>query len=215
MTNPNPPEFLLPSSGPTPADVADRDLWEEATEESLSSVQAAAEKWRTGLAAFVTIVTGGLLIEGPEAAKALSNQWRLAITLLGGGGLLLAVLGLWHALRAAAGVPARLRYEEIVARYGSFRQFRVAAAQSAAATLATARKLVGYSLALLGLSVIAWWWTPTKPTHLVEVTYGDSVVCGKLQSADNQRFIVKVAGASEVTTVLFEVVDNVYVVDEC
>lgn len=211
---PPPLRFRLPPAGPSAADVADRDLWEKSSEGSLASVQAAAEKWRTGLAAFVTLVTGGLLIKGPEAADDLTTAWRIVLTALGGGGLALAVLGLWQALRSAAGTPSSLRYEDVV-RHGSFKQYQVAAANVASSALARARTLVGLSLVLLGLTVFTWWWAPTKPTHLVKVATGTETVCGKLESADAQQLAVKPQGASKTTVVPFVKVANLYVVDEC
>ena len=102
----------LPARGPTPDQIADRERWEAMTSASMSSVQAAAERWRTGLAAFVTLITGGLLIKGPQAASDLTTGWRIVITLLAGAGLVLAVVGLWLALRAAAGAPGSVSYPE-------------------------------------------------------------------------------------------------------
>lgn len=210
-----PAPFRRPPAPPTAADVADRDLWDEAVAGSLDSVQAAAEKWRTGLAAFVTLVTGGLLVKGPEATDDLATRSLVLLTLFGGGGLLLAILGLWQALHAAAGTPAVLRYEDVVAAHGSYKQFRAEAAKAASRALATARRLVGWSLFLLGITVIAWWWTPTEPSQLVKVSVGDEVVCGKLQSADAQKIVVKPGGASRMTTIPFDDVDNIHVVGEC
>ncbi len=209
-----PSRFRLPPAGPSAADVADRDLWEKAAEGSLASVQAAAEKWRTGLAAFVTLVTSGLLLKGPEAASDLSDLWRTILTVLGGGGLALAVLGLWQALRAA-GTASKLRYEDVIGRHGSFKQYQVAAANVASSSLGRARMLVGWSLMLLGITVFAWWWAPTEPTHVVKVAYGSETVCGKLESADDQEIAVKPDGASKTTTVPFPKITNIYIVDTC
>lgn len=212
---PPPPPFRLPTSGPSLSQVADRDLWDKATDASLATVQAAAEKWRTGLAAFVTLVTSGLLIKGPEAAKDLTTEWRLAITILGGGGMLLAVLGLWQALKAAAGAPSSLRYETIVTAYGSFKQYQIASAQTAAKTLAVARRLVGWSLILLAATVIAWWWAPTEPSPVVKAQYGDKEVCGTLSSADDQTLSIKAKGTSKATEIPFAEIKNLYVTDKC
>lgn len=123
--------FRSPATGPSAAQIADRDLWDKAAEGSLASVQAAAEKWRTGLAAFVTLVTGGLLIKGPEASSDLTRCWLTVLTVTGALGLGLAVIGLWKALAAAAGTPSSLRYEDVISRHGSFRQYQVAAAAAA------------------------------------------------------------------------------------
>lgn len=215
MSAPEPPPIRLPATGPSSQEVSDRDLWEKAAEGSLASVQAAAEKWRTGLAAFVTLVTGGLLLKGPEATKDIDTGYLALLSLLGGGGLLLAVLGLWQALQAAAGSPASLRYEKVLATYGSYRQYQVAAASAASRALAWARKLVAGSLVLLGLTVLVWWWVPTPAEHFLKVAYGDKAVCGKLISADQQRYVILPDGASMKTTVDFDDVTNVYVLDDC
>ena len=72
----------LPTRAPTPDQIADRERWEAMTSASLSSVQAAAEKWRTGLAAFVTLITGGLLIKGPQAASDLVEGGRQLVAMI-------------------------------------------------------------------------------------------------------------------------------------
>ena len=212
---PAPPPFVEPDEGPSASDVADRELWDTTAAQSLTSVEAAAEKWRTGLAALVTLATGGLLVKGTAAASDIKT-WALAvITVLGSAGLALAILGLWNALAAAAGTPAAVSYDAVVEKYGSYQQFQVAAAKAAASKLANARQLVIGALIALGLTVIAWWWAPAKQTHLVKVTYGKESVCGKLMSADGQNFVVKPDGASKSTTVAFNAVGNIAVVDKC
>src|SRR6185437_12399060 len=115
---PAPPRYRKPAAGPTAESLADRARWQELSEQSLSSAQAAAEKWRAGLAAFVTLATGGLLLKGPSAASDVTTGWRIALTILALGGLLTAIAGLWLALQAAAGAPAKLNLTEVVARYG-------------------------------------------------------------------------------------------------
>ena len=63
-----------PAHGPSVDVIADRDRWEALTNTSLSSTQAAAEKWRTGLAAFVTLVTGGLAPQRTSRCDR-SHEW--------------------------------------------------------------------------------------------------------------------------------------------
>ena len=82
-----PPKYRKPATAPTAAQVADAERWAKLADSSLATTQAAAEKWRTGLAAFVTIVTGGLLIKGPEAAADIERSWLVALTLLAAAGL--------------------------------------------------------------------------------------------------------------------------------
>jgi hypothetical protein len=179
----------LPIRGPTPDQIADRERWEAMASASLSSVQAAAERWRTGLAAFVTLITGGLLIKGPQASD-LTTGWRIVITLLAGAGLALAVVGLWLALRAAAGAPGSVSYPDIVARFGGVRQFEVACARRASDALRRAKVIMACSLSLLALAIFAWWWAPARPAPAprLQISVGGSTVCGKLLSADGQQF---------------------------
>jgi len=206
-----------PAHGPTPGQVADRDRWEALTSASLTATQAAAEKWRTGLAAFVTLVTGGLLIKGPQSASDLTTGWRIALTLLTGGGLALAAAGLWMALRAAAGAPGHVGYPEMVRTYGGVRQFEVACARRASDALRWAKVTMACSLSLLALAVFAWWWAPTKvaTTPRVQITVGGRTVCGKLLSADKQRFRVEVDGETDPRTIPVNGVANVRVTLSC
>lgn len=206
-----------PAHGPTPAQVADRDRWDALTSASLTATQAAADKWRTGLAAFVTLVTGGLLIKGPQSASDLTTGWRLALTLLAGSGLALAVTGLWMALRAAAGAPGHVSYSDVVRIHGGVRQFEVACARRASDALRWAKVAMACSLSLLALAVFAWWWAPTEAatTPRVQVTVGGKTVCGTLLSADKQRFRVEVDGESDPRTIPFKGVDNVRVTLSC
>jgi hypothetical protein len=206
-----------PAQGPTPAQVADRDRWEALISASLTATQAAAEKWRTGLAAFVTLVTGGLLIKGPQSASDLTTGWRIALTLLAGGGLALAAAGLWMALRAAAGAPGHVSYPEMVRTYGGVRQFEVACARRASDALRWAKVTMACSLSLLALAVFAWWWAPIEAaaTPRVQITVGGKTVCGELLSADKQRFRLQVKGETDPRTIQFNGVDNVRVTQSC
>jgi hypothetical protein len=206
-----------PAHGPTPDQVADRDRWEALTTSSLPSVQAAAEKWRTGLAAFVTLVTGGLLLKGPQAASDLDTGWRVGITVLTGAGLALAVAGLWLALRAAAGAPGAVSYPDIVRRFGGVRQFEVACARRASDALRRAKATMAVSLSLLALAIFAWWWAPARPapTPRLQISIGDSVVCGTLLSADGGQFRMRVDGESRLRTIPFGQVSNVRVRPSC
>jgi hypothetical protein len=207
----------LPAHAPTPDQIADRERWEALTSASLSSVQTAAEKWRTGLAAFVTLVTGGLLIKGPQAASDLTTGWRIAVTLLTGAGLALAVVGLWLALRAAAGAPGSVSYPDIVRRFGGVRQFEVACARRASGALRWAKATMACSLSLLALAIFAWWWAPAQPAPAprLQISFGGSTACGKLLSADGQRFRVQVDGEAGPLSIPFNRVENVLVRSSC
>jgi hypothetical protein len=212
----DPSRFRRPTQGPSPAQIADRDRWEALTAASLATTQAAAEKWRTGLAAFVTLITGGLLIKGPQTAADLETPWRIAITILTGGGLLLAIAGLWMALRAAAGAPGRVGLPEIVANYGGVRQFEIASAQHASDALGWAKVITAAALSALALAVFASWWAPTvTATPRIQVSTHGTTVCGKLSSADGKQLRVQVDGEANPRVVRFDDVENLRVTTVC
>lgn len=213
-----PPRYRKPSAGPTAASVRDMTQWQELSEQSLASTQAAADRWRTGLAAFVTLATGGLLLKGPEAASDVTTGWRIALTILALGGLLAAIAGLWLALQAAAGTPAKLDLTEVVARYGGVRQFEVAAALTASAQLRLARFVIAGSLLLFVAAIGTWWWAPPKPAQppaLISITTPGGTVCGTLISADSGTFAVQRANTSGQVPVPFGTASNVQIVASC
>jgi hypothetical protein len=215
---PAPPKYRKPAAGPTAESLADRARWRELSEQSLSSTQEAAEKWRTGLAAFVTLATGGLLLKGPSAASDLTVGWRIALTVLALGGLLAAIAGLWLALQAAAGAPAKLNLTEVVASYGGVRQFEVACALAASAQLRLARLLVAGSLLLFVAAIGTWWWAPPgspQPPGLISVTTPRGTVCGTLISANGRAFTVQLANASGQVQVPLSAATTVQIVASC
>ncbi|MDQ3152790.1 MAG: plasmid pRiA4b ORF-3 family protein [Actinomycetota bacterium] len=75
---------------------------------SLPAVRASAEAWRSGLTAFLTLVTTEVIIKGRDTTAGLPTSWRVLVTVLIGGGLALAVAGLWRVLAAQAGTRYRL-----------------------------------------------------------------------------------------------------------
>ena len=211
---PAPPRYRKPAAGPTPESVADQARWQELSEQSLPATQAAAEKWRTGLAAFVTLATGGLLLKGPSAASDITTGWRIALTILALGGLLAAIAGLWLALQAAAGAPAKLSLTEVVARYGGIRQFEVACALAASAQLRLARLVIAGSLLLFVAAIGTWWWAPPLPA-LVSITTPAGTVCGTLISGTGSSFTVQPAHASGLVRVPLGSASNVEIVASC
>lgn len=215
---PVPPKYRKPPTGPTAENLQDRTRWQEISEQSLASTQAAAEKWRTGLAAFVTLATGGLLLKGPGAASDVTAGWRIALTILALGGLLAAIAGLWLALQAAAGTPAKLNLTEVVAKYGGVRQFEVACALTASTRLRLARFVIAGSLLLFVAAIGTWWWAPPRPAQppaLISITTPSGAICGTLISANDGAFTVQPASAPGQVRVPFSTAANVQVVASC
>jgi hypothetical protein len=210
--------YRKPDAAPTAAQVADAERWAKLADSSLATTQAAAEKWRTGLAAFVTIITGGLLIKGPEAAADVERAWLVVLTVLAATGLGGAILGLWAALSAAAGSPAEQNLSAVVRQYGGVKQFEIAAARSASRRLRVARRLVAASLVLLAATVVVWWWVPTRPESppaLVKIEHDGVATCGELKSGDGGNIVVQVDGEHDPTTIPLTKVTNIRVVASC
>jgi hypothetical protein len=208
----------LPATGPTASNLQDQARWDQLSSQSLTTTQAAADKWRTGLAAFVTLATGGLLLKGPEAASDVTTGWRIALTILALGGLLAAITGLWLALQATAGTPAKLNLTEVLARYGGVRQFEVATALAASGQLRLARRVIAGSLLLFVAAIGTWWWAPPKavqPPALISITTPTGTVCGILIKADDSTFAVQQPNTSGQTPVSFNTAINVKIVASC
>lgn len=196
---PAPPKYRKPPAGPTAESLTDRARWQELSEQSLASTQAAAEKWRAGLAAFITLATGGLLLKGPSAASDVTTGWRIALTVMALGGLLMAIAGLWLALQAAAGAPAKLNLTEVVAGYGGVRQFEVASALAASTQLRRARLLVAGALVLFVAAIGTWWWAPSAAPRLpglISVTTPRGTVCGTLLSGNGRDLTIQLPNGS-------------------
>jgi hypothetical protein len=213
-----PPKYRKPPAGPTTDNLQDQALWEQLSSQSLTATQVAAEKWRTGLAAFVTLATGGLLLKGPEAASNVTTSWRIALTILALGGLLAAIAGLWLALQAAAGTPAKLNLTEVVAKYGGVRQFEIATALDASRQLRLARRVIAGSLLLFVAAIGTWWWAPPKPAQppaLISITTPTGTVCGTLINAHDRAFAVQQANTSGQTRIPYTSTINVQIVTSC
>lgn len=212
------PRYRKPAAGPTLENLDDLARWQKLTNQSVPTVQGAAEKWRTGLAAFVTLATGGLLLKGPEAASGLPADWLIPLTVLSLGGLLAAMGGLWLALQAAAGTPARLNLTQVTKDFGGVRQFEVASAIAASDRLRWARFLVAASLVLFTAAIGAWWWAPPAPANppaMIRVSTPAGPVCGTLVGASGQAFTVLPAGHSVATSIPFATARNARIVASC
>jgi hypothetical protein len=166
----------LPTAPPSPRDLDERDRYATLTSESLATVRKSAQTWRNGLAAFITLVTTGVVIKGRDNTAALTVGWKIAVTLLIGGGLALAVVGLWQALVAEAGTGIQVQtLEEIRADYLTLDAYQVSLAIKAANRLQSGRYVVVGALVCLMAGVVVTWWAPANVT-------GKKTICGTLQA---------------------------------
>ncbi|MBA9002836.1 hypothetical protein [Thermomonospora cellulosilytica] len=210
------PAYRLPAEPPTPESFRDLAEFRELVQASLPNIRASAEKWRTGLAGFVTLVITGLFIKGPSSAAALDWPWRLSLTALIAGGLGIAIFGLWRALQAAAGEPILGRLNNIRADYGNLTGYQAALANTAANQLTHARRALMIALPLLAAAVLVWWWVPQqKPQPQIQVSIDGKTICGKLLSADKGTLRIKQSGESQERSVPFTAVINLRPVTTC
>jgi hypothetical protein len=155
-----------PSAAPTPSSLAERDAFTALAHQSLQQVQASAEAWRNGLTAFLTLIITAVIIKGRDTTAGLATSWRILITVLIGGGLALAVAGLWQVLAAHAGTRYRLSTRQDIQRtYGTIEAYQVALAEQATSHLDTGRRLVLAALAFLLTGMGVSWWAPPTPTN--------------------------------------------------
>jgi hypothetical protein len=142
---------------------------------SMETVRASAKTLRTGLTAFITLVTTGVIIRGRDTTLGLQGGWRALVTVLVGGGLL-AVVGLWQALAAEAGTdPKKQTLQEIRAGYGTLAAYQVHLADVAARRLQWGQRAVAAAVVFLLAGIAVTWWAPAAaapaPPAYISVIY--------------------------------------------
>jgi hypothetical protein len=186
----------------------------------MDTVRASAKTWRTGLAAFITLVTTGVVIKGPDTTAGLAASWRVLVTVLVGGGLLLAVVGLWQALAAEAGTdPKKQTLQDIRAGYGTLAAYQVHLADVAAHRLQWGQRVVGVAVVSLLAGIAVTWWAPSvttspQPIYIV-VTHGQAVTCGMLQSGGAGLLRLNVYGSPNPALIPFSSITSLSVTTTC
>jgi hypothetical protein len=143
------------------SDLEERDRYAMLTTRSVDMVRGSAQAWRNGLTAFICLVTTGIVIKGRDTTAGLTTSWRILVTVLIGGGLLLAVLGLWQALAAEAGTaPKSQTLQDIRADHGTLAAYETYLATQAARRLQCGRRAVVVAITFLLAGIIAIWWAP-------------------------------------------------------
>jgi hypothetical protein len=201
MTNPETDTAPPEPAGPRPISTADQDAFRALIDDAVPAVQKMAAAWRTGLVGLITVLTTGIVLTGRTTTTDLTTGWRAAVTATIGGGLALAIVGLWHALAAEAGSKTRLQsLDQIRTQYASVQAYQVGLAATAANRLQDARRLVATALALLLTGVLLTWWAPAAPANppaYLKVTHGGTSTCGTLISADHGKIRLTVTGAHD------------------
>ena len=204
---------------PRPVSAQDREAFDALAREALPAVRAMAAAWRTGLAGLITLVATGIVLTGRTATTSLTLPWRVAVTLAVGGGLGVAIVGLWQALAAEVGARTRLQsLQAILSRHGSVQAWKVGQAAAAGRRLHKAQTLVAVALGLLLGGVLLTWWAPPAPEDppaYLEVVHPDGTVCGVLTSADNGTLRVHVTGTHDPVAIPLTSITNLTITSEC
>lgn len=228
MSSPTPNRATVPASPPIPPrppsapslpELANQEQFDKLVDESLDSTMASAEKWRNGLAGFVSILSTGLLLKGPDTVKDIASGWRYPLAACVGIGLLGVIVGLWFALGAAAGTPHLLTLPALLAEHESVRGYRVDTAAKLAESLKKARRAFAGGLAFLTVAAFSMWWLPdatstAAPKVIVTSTAGDTT-CGELKSAEGSEFKIQTKTRSTPVVVAFGDVVDVVIASIC
>jgi len=213
------PRARKPAQAPSKADLDERDRYARLTAGSIETVRRSAQAWRTGLAAFITLVTTGVVIKGRDTTANLASGWRAVVTILIGGGLLLAVLGLWQALAAEAGTdPQKQTLQDIRAAHGTLSAYEVYLAARAAERLRWGRRAVAGAIVLLLAGIAATWWAPaTAPatSAYVKVTYRHAVACGTVQLSGAGLLHLTVYNSHRIVVIPFSQIADLAVTATC
>ncbi len=190
------PRFRKPAKSPTATDLKNGAEWDDLVDTSLDRVTANAEKWRTGLAGFITIVTSLLLLKGPESVSKIALPWGPVVVLLLIVAVVLTVIGLWHAQAAAAPPEKMLDRTAFFRANVTVRAGRVAAARQALGRLRSAQRLVTAALACLVLGIAMWWLVPSaeQPGAFLSATLlsdPGKVICGTVIASEDGQLLIQ------------------------
>lgn len=185
-------KYQLPTSGPSAQASGQLDEWRGLVDNSLTQTQATAEKWRTGLAGFASLVTGVLIIKGPGTVAELAPGWSVVVPVALVLGALSSVVALWIALDAAA--PLSVKFEDfsaVIEKWGSIRARNVAVAGRTARSIGWAKVWMGMSVGLLLFAVLVWWLAPQPNTSLSEVATSTGTYCGHIETSAKGSFTIR------------------------
>ena len=213
------PRARKPAEAPSKTDLDERDRYAKLTAGSMDIVRGSARIWGTGLTAFITLVTTGVVIKGRDTTAGLGSGWRTLVTVMIGGGLLLAVLGLWQALAAEAGTdPKKQTLQDIRAVHGTLATYEVYLAAKAARRLQWGRRAVAGAVMLLLAGIAVTWWAPAtalSPPAYITVAHGHALTCGILQSVGAGQLRLTAHGSLSAVTIPFSQITNLVLTTAC
>lgn len=219
MTAARVPRASKPAQAPSRADLEERDRYAKLTAKSMDSVRGSAQAWRNGLTAFITLVTTGVVIRGRDTTAGLAGGWRALVTVLIGGGLLLAVVGLWQALAAEAGTdPKRQTLQDIRNIHGTLAAYEVHLAAQAARRLEWGRRAVAGAVVFLLAGIAVTWWAPSavqSPSAYITVIHRHIITCGTSQPTTTGQMRLLVPDSHHLAIIPFSEITKLVVTATC
>ncbi len=194
----------LPDAPPSRADIDERDRWAKMVAGSTDTVRTSARTWQTALTAFITLVTTAVVIKGPGTTVGLPTAWRVLVTVLFGGGMVLAILGLWQTVTAEAGTrPRNQTLQGIRAEYRTLTSYEVYLAGQAGRRLERGIAAAGIALVLLIAGIVVSWLAPlaSQPDGYLTVTYEHASACGVPQASPAGELALASPDGKETVTV--------------
>ena len=209
-----PLQFYRPERGPTRLELDNAQGWRAFQERGVEAVRASATKWRDGLAALVTVITGGVVLGGPSAVAKLAEPWKFVVAGLVFTGYAAALFGLWFALRASAGLPVKVALSSFSGSGQPLWEHELRRAIADTSRLAVARGAVVVALLCLWAGSLVWWLSPAATAQApdrVVLRGSDDVVCGRLLRMDDAGIRIEVERGQRVRVFPAEAVESVRV----
>lgn len=219
MSAPQPaPQYRRPAEPPNASALSNIEEWDALVASSLERATATAEKWRTGMAALVTVVTSVLLLKGPDAQKI---PWPVnlfvIVPLVVGMSLMLS--GLWLALAASApALKTHTDYNSVVNEYRTIGNYKLNAAEKVTADLNGAKRLVICALVAFTVGIIAWWIVPIQveaPSKISITDRNGVVTCGTVVESTSGTITIRPNGVDTSRVVPLKDVNAVRIGDTC
>lgn len=131
----------------------------------LTIVRTRAEKWLGGITALTGLLTTAIVIQGPQSATDLPEDWRIAVGILILLALAALVVGVYNAYQSAYGDPTKLDEipeQPISTLAQRLQRSRQKGADAAMRQLSTAVAATILAVALLATAIALTWFAPAE-----------------------------------------------------